>query len=66
MAYQFLGVEFDDPGRGKHDGAVQKPDVRVCSAVAVVCMYSSSVHDTGTNSRNGPAGLRPRPRLLGE
>lgn len=22
-----LGVEFDDPARGKHDGAVQEPDV---------------------------------------
>lgn len=26
------GVEFDDPARGKHDGAVEKPDVSVQSA----------------------------------
>ncbi|CAN0330065.1 unnamed protein product, partial [Scytosiphon promiscuus] len=24
----WIGVEFDDPARGKHDGAVEKPDVR--------------------------------------
>lgn len=36
------GVEFDDPARGKHDGAVEKPDVSSRTPAAVHVLVAAA------------------------